>query len=113
MGDEVITRIANIGQQSLRSRDIMGRIGGEEFLCVLPRATAAQGEQVAQRLLQAISAEVFTGRDGSTFSTSISIGIANYDDSVKNADQLYSMADTAMYQSKAEGKNRITSYHPD
>jgi diguanylate cyclase (GGDEF)-like protein len=111
-GDAVIKRIAAIGEQSLRNRDIMGRIGGEEFLCILPRATAAQSQQVAQRLLDAISAEEFTARDGSVFSTSISIGIANFDASVSSADQLYGMADVAMYHSKKTGKNRITAYQP-
>ena len=88
----------------------MGRIGGEEFLCVLPRATAEQSLQVAKRLLNAISAERFNTADGRSFSTSISIGIANFDTSVEDADQLYSHADEAMYQSKAAGKGRITAY---
>ena len=110
VGDEVIKRIAAIGESSLRNRDIMGRIGGEEFLCVLPRATAEQSLQVAQRLLTAISEEQFRTADGRSFSTSISIGIANCDTSVANADQLYTRADEAMYESKAAGKGRITAY---
>jgi diguanylate cyclase (GGDEF)-like protein len=110
VGDEVIKRIASVGESSLRNRDIMGRIGGEEFLCVLPRTTYAQSMHVAQRLLEAISAEEFEAGDGRTFTTSISIGIANFDTSVTNADQLYSRADEAMYQSKAAGKGRITAY---
>ena len=110
VGDEVIKRIAAIGESSLRNRDIMGRIGGEEFLCVLPRATTEQSLQVAQRLLTAISEEKFTTADGRSFSTSISIGIANFDTSIANADQLYTRADEAMYESKAAGKGRITAY---
>ena len=88
----------------------MGRIGGEEFLCVLPRTTAEQGMQVAQRLLKAISDEKFTAADGTSFSTSISIGIANHEPSIDSADQLYGRADEALYQSKAAGKGRITAY---
>jgi diguanylate cyclase (GGDEF)-like protein len=110
VGDAVIKRVAAIGAQSLRNRDIMGRIGGEEFLCVLPRATAEQSMQVAQRLLKAISDENFTAPNGAGFSTSISIGIANYEPSINSADQLYSRADEALYQSKAAGKGRITAY---
>ena len=107
---EVIKKIAAVGENSLRNRDMMGRIGGEEFLCVLPRTTAEQSLQVAQRLLEAISEHVFTTPDGRSFSTSISIGIANFDTSISNADQLYARADEAMYQSKAAGKGRITAY---
>ncbi len=110
VGDEVIRQVANVGQASLRNRDIMGRIGGEEFLCILPRATSEQCAQVANRLLTAIAAEKFTAENGEEFSVSISIGIADYDNGVENADQLYGRADRALYQSKATGKGRITSF---
>jgi diguanylate cyclase (GGDEF)-like protein len=109
-GDRVIKRIAAIGEQSLRNRDIMGRIGGEEFLCVLPRATAEQSYQVAQRLLDAISQEDFVAADGTHFSTSISIGIANYHTSIEHAEEFYARADQALYRSKAEGKGCITNF---
>jgi len=109
-GDAVIKQVASIGESSLRNRDIMGRIGGEEFLCVLPRTTAEQSMQVAQRLLRAIWAQDFQAADGTRFSISISIGIANYDSTIENANQLYSRADEALYQSKAAGKGRITAY---
>jgi diguanylate cyclase (GGDEF)-like protein len=110
VGDEVIRKIASIGERSLRNRDIMGRIGGEEFLCVLPRATAEQSMQVANRLLKAIAEERFITPEGERFSTSISIGIADFEPGVENADQLYARADQALYRSKADGKGRITVY---
>ena len=109
-GDEVIRKIAAIGEVSLRSRDIMGRIGGEEFLCVLPRATAEQSMQVAERLLQAISEETFRSGDGQEFSVSISIGVADYDHTVKNADDLYNRADQALYRAKTAGKGCIATF---
>ena len=109
-GDMVIKQVANIGETLLRSRDIMGRIGGEEFLCVLPRTTSEQCAQVAERLLRAIRSEKFVTDDGREFSVSISIGIADYDTSIETADQLYIRADRALYQSKAAGKGRITSW---
>jgi diguanylate cyclase (GGDEF)-like protein len=113
MGDAVLQRVSAIGEQSLRNRDIIGRIGGEEFLCVLPRASTEQGLHVAQRLLDAISREVFSGKDGSTFSITMSIGIAHFSTDGTSAHQLYSFADTAMYHSKNTGKGRITTYQPD
>ncbi len=110
VGDQVIREVANIGASSLRNRDIMGRIGGEEFLCVLPRTTSEQCAQVAERLLQAIAEHRFTTEDGDSFSVSISIGIADFDGALRNADQLYSRADRALYHSKASGKGRITTF---
>ncbi len=112
VGDAVIREVANIGSSSLRSRDIMGRIGGEEFMCVLPRTTSEQCAQVAERLLNAISEHRFTTEDGEAFSVSISIGIADYDSTLENAEQLYARADLALYQSKAAGKGRITTFAP-
>lgn len=112
VGDQVIRQVANIAVNALRNRDIMARIGGEEFLCVLPRTTVEQCAEVARRLLTAIEAEAFSAADGRKFSVSVSIGTAGYDSSVANADQLYSRADRALYQSKAEGKGRITAYRP-
>lgn len=111
-GDDVIREVANIASSSLRNRDIMGRIGGEEFLCVLPRTTSEQCAQVAERLLEAIAEHRFSTPEGEEFSVSISIGIADFDNSLKNADQLYTRADRALYQSKATGKGRITTFSP-
>ncbi len=112
VGDAVIREVANIGVNSLRNRDIMGRIGGEEFLCVLPRTTSAQCNQVAERLLEAIAGHRFTTGEGETFSVSISIGIADFDGALRNAEQLYARADRALYQSKSAGKGRITTFKP-
>jgi diguanylate cyclase (GGDEF)-like protein len=111
-GDAVIRKIAAIGEESLRNRDIMGRIGGEEFLCVLPRTTAAQSMQIAERLLDAISAETFVTEEGQAFSVSISIGVADYDGTVKDADDLYSRADKALYRAKTAGKGCIANFEP-
>jgi diguanylate cyclase (GGDEF)-like protein len=113
VGDKVIREVANIGSQLLRSRDIMGRIGGEEFLCVLPRTTSEQCAQVAKRLLSAIAEHTFETAEGEEFSISISIGIADYDSNLKSAEQLYTRADRALYQSKATGKGRITTFSSD
>ncbi len=113
VGDMVIREVANIGVNSLRNRDIMGRIGGEEFLCVLPRTTSEQCARAAERLLAAIAGHRFETAEGEEFSVSISIGIADYDSSLKNAEQLYTQADRALYQSKTTGKGRITTFEPN
>jgi diguanylate cyclase (GGDEF)-like protein len=113
VGDAVIKKISAIGEASLRSRDVMGRIGGEEFLCVLPRTTASQSMQVAERFLQAISEEKFLAADAAEFSVSISIGVADYDSSIESADELYCRADQALYRAKTDGKGRIANYQAD
>ena len=66
--------------------------------------------QVAERLLNAISAETFTASDGQPFSVSISIGVADYDMGVESVEELYSRADKALYRAKTSGKARIATY---
>ena len=50
VGDDVIKKIADIARDVFRAEDVIGRIGGEEFLCVLPRTDAKQCEAIAKRL---------------------------------------------------------------
>jgi diguanylate cyclase (GGDEF)-like protein len=68
---------------------------------------------VAKRLLSAIAEHTFETAEGEEFSISISIGIADYDSNLKSAEQLYTRADRALYQSKATGKGRITTFSSD
>lgn len=109
-GDEVIRKIAQIGKDTLRTEDVMGRIGGEEFLCVLPRIDQKQCVTIAQRLLNNINQHQFCTPDGELFTTSVSIGIARLNDKTIDSDMLYVQADQALYQSKRSGKNCVMTY---
>ena len=109
-GDEVIRSIAKIGQEVLRTNDVMARVGGEEFLCVLPRTEHSQSVLVAQRLLKSIANFEFFTPKGDPFSTTVSIGIARMNEHVVDSDMLYVQADQALYQSKRAGKNRVTVF---
>lgn len=109
-GDQVIRTIAQIGVDTLRTEDVMGRVGGEEFLCVLPRIDSNQSLVVAQRLLDNIAKYKFITPSGEPFSTTVSIGIARLSEHVIDSDMLYAQADQALYQSKRAGKNRVTVF---
>lgn len=109
-GDEVIRQIARIGEETLRTEDVIGRVGGEEFLCVLPRIEIDQCLAIAKRLLENINQYTFITPNGDPFTTSVSIGIARLNDKVIDSDMLYAQADQALYQSKRSGKNRATLY---
>jgi len=113
-GDYVIREIAKIGHETLRAEDIMGRVGGEEFLCVLPRIDAEQCLQIAKRFVENVNNHVFLIEQQSiekqSVKVTISIGVATTSVEVADASQLYVQADKALYQAKSSGKNCAVQY---
>ena len=103
VGDDVIRRVARRAKASLRDEDMVGRFGGEEFVCVLQRSSAQAAELVAERLRKAIEAD---GSDGDLPPATVSIGLAVYDGE-PDAEELLHRADQALYAAKREGRNRL------
>lgn len=105
-GDRVLISLANLFQGHARGTDVVGRIGGEEFLIVLPNAQAHDAERSAERLRSLVEGQVV--RAGTqTLRVTLSIGIAcvhKYDASIE---AVIGRADSALYRAKAAGRNRI------
>lgn len=99
-GDEVLKRIAGDAAGELRSGDTVGRFGGEEFLIVLPDATAQTALLVAERVRLAIEA------GGSTPCVTISVGVAELACG-ERSETLLKRADKALYVAKNEGRNTM------
>jgi len=87
----------------LRSFDVIGRHGGEEFLALLSNITTTDALNTADRLRQRISE---LSHDNQTQLT-VSIGVALYPADADNLDELFKLADTALYTAKEAGRNRI------
>lgn len=102
VGDNVLKQFGSLLQQ-LRSSDIVGRYGGEEFAVLLPNSSLEESLLVAERLRQTIEKSDFD-RIGSC---TVSIGIASLDKSYDNAYKWLDNADQALYQAKKEGRNRV------
>lgn len=110
-GDQVIRIISEICQTTLRTEDAIGRIGGEEFLCLLPRINSETCLSIAQRMSEKIEQHDFTHDRGKTFFVTVSIGISTTSSSEENSTTgLFLQADKALYHSKKNGKNRITFF---
>lgn len=113
-GDKVIRKVADIGREILRKEDVIGRVGGEEFLCVLPRINEIQSLQIAQRFVDTVNQYYFiTEAEGKTeqkFNVTVSIGIATTSKQIKTSSDLYLKADKALYHAKHQGKNRAIQY---
>ncbi len=102
-GDRVLTEFVAKAQRLLRRPDLMARFGGEEFVALLPQTSLSDAVSVAQRIREAC--ERFKPGEGCT----VSIGVATNLASGDTIDSLIARADKAMYQAKANGRNRVES----
>ena len=103
-GDEVLRHIANLIRQNLRQVDMPGRFGGEEFAIILPHTDLNAAYVTAERLRQCIESTpaVYNSIE---IPFSVSIGIATYQDDIENEDEIYKLADDALYEAKRKGRN--------
>ena len=106
VGDQVIRGIAWLLKGRLRSSDIIGRYGGEEFLVALPDVTPEQARIVIDRIREDFSSLPHAHAGGALFCT-FSAGIASYPD-FDSALTLTEAADNALLESKRQGRNRVT-----
>ena len=110
-GDAVLVEVAARLSANLRGSDILARIGGEEFLAVLPGTELGTAQGVAERLCRAIESEPIRLPDGGRIHVTISIGMttggAGPSDPASVAD-LVDQADRALMHSKTHGRNQVT-----
>ena len=102
-GDHVLREVAYRLRRSLRAFDLAYRLGGEEFVVLAPGSDLSQAAQVAERLREALSEEPIAGR-----TVTMSFGVAASEPGDRfDWDVLYSDADTALYDAKEAGRNRV------
>ncbi len=109
-GDQVIKVVAEISKETLRIEDIIGRIGGEEFLCVLPRLSVEQCDIIVNRIRENINQHVFTTDQNESVNITVSMGVASINEHCLDTVSLYAHVDKALYQAKNSGKNCVVHY---
>ena len=105
-GDALLRAVSEACAAQLRASDYFGRIGGEEFVCVMPETTEDDALACAERMRAAVAGlrlETSAGTVGCT----ISIGIAAMHEGHADFDNLLAAADAAMYRAKSNGRNRV------
>jgi diguanylate cyclase (GGDEF)-like protein len=108
-GDQVIAEIARRIDAGIRTIDVAGRYGGEEFVLVLPETALAGSGMLGNRLRQSIAATAFPTVAGPLAITA-SLGVATADPDVPDVATLIGRADSALYNAKQAGRNRIAAY---
>jgi len=126
VGDLVLQTVAKLCQTNLRSSDLIGRYGGEEFVITLPETPIQKpidtanpdksipqieepGISVAERLRKSVEREIFKV-ENSEISVTISIGIAEMDDLCSTVEKLIDHADLALLEAKKRGRNQIITW---
>ena len=108
-GDEFLQRIADICRENLRTSDIFGRYGGEEFAITLPETALADGYIVAERIRRSIAGFTIDSNEHGPLNCTVSIGVATHSMAHRGFAELLHDADTAMLQAKQLGRNCVAS----
>ena len=107
-GDLVLQAVGRLFSEALRDADFVGRMGGEEFAVILPQTGAPAALEVAERLRHRIEMAKIPRPEGKPLQVTLSLGLTTLDgaDSI-NIDTLISQADSALYEAKRNGRNRV------
>jgi diguanylate cyclase (GGDEF)-like protein len=104
-GDEVLKRLAQTLQQRLRDSDVTARLGGEEFVAMLPDTDLKGALAISQQLLETVAAQI----DDTVGRVTISAGVAIFRGDGDDTHDLLRRADEALYEAKGQGRNRVCS----
>jgi diguanylate cyclase (GGDEF)-like protein len=109
VGDAVLRGVAELLVQAVRTSDMVGRYGGEEFLVVLPETDDEGAASFAERVREQVAAHEFRAwDDGRALRMTASIGVATFPAArIENVVDLFARADAALYRAKADGRDRV------
>ncbi len=111
-GDELLKRVAGILQRSIRNRDIVARIGGDEFAILLADCPLQVAEKIAERIRKSVYEMIFV-YEGQSFKIGISAGISCIDRQNNKLSHIINAADNACQIAKNQGRNQIHTAMPD
>lgn len=107
VGDRVLNKIGELMGCRLRATDILGRMGGEEFLVVLPNTVEERASQVAEDIRQAVNKIEFRSEDNTSFFVAVSGGVLEIAEGVSSVEDLLKRVDQLLYEAKERGRNMV------
>lgn len=108
-GDSALKQLADIFRGTLRSADLAGRFGGEEFAILLPETDHAMAIESAERLRRVVAESKVPLKTGLQLQFTVSIGVSSLISRDDNLDMLISLADKGLYMAKNTGRNKVCS----
>jgi diguanylate cyclase (GGDEF)-like protein len=107
VGSKVLVELSQLLLNNLRTVDIVARYGGDEFVVVLPQTTPKTGFHIAERLRKSVEEYKFLKHEGYDLRITASFGVASYPEHAKSKEELFRIADEAMYKGKFSTKNIV------
>jgi diguanylate cyclase (GGDEF)-like protein len=111
VGDKLLKTVAKRLKKSLRDIDVIARLGGDEFTILIPNISYSEMIIVAKKIILSMEENFYV--DTIKLHSSFSIGISHYPKDGSSVEELLKNADIAMYQAKADGKNRYKFYNQE
>jgi diguanylate cyclase (GGDEF)-like protein len=112
-GDAALIKMAKLFKSACRSSDLVARYGGEEFAIIFPGAGQEHAMELGRRIVTEVGEADFEGQQlVPSGSLTVSIGVACFPEHGRNAVDLISHADQALYEAKKDGKNTIRMWNP-
>ena len=103
-GDAMLVHVAALMQHAVRGLDLVGRIGGEEFVVLLPDTRLEEAQRLGERLRLQVAQSPLK-HDGHTITVTVSLGLSDFGPQDRNAEATLHRADQALYEAKAAGRN--------
>jgi diguanylate cyclase (GGDEF)-like protein len=107
VGDQVLRTLAERCKSALRSGDVLGRYGGEEFAILLPGTSQQNAATVLAERIRRKVAEDPIDTDAGAVKVTVSVGVAEMDEEMSRPEDLFKRADAALYEAKQAGRNRV------
>jgi len=108
VGDEALREVARLLQGAVRTVDLVGRYGGEEFVIVLPETNPEGAVAFAERLREKVAHHDFASEILPSLKITVSIGVAAFPaPTIDSVDDLFARSDEALYRAKAAGRNLV------
>ncbi|NRB41964.1 MAG: diguanylate cyclase [Pseudomonadales bacterium] len=105
VGDEVIKMIADTLREAVREKDVIGRLGGEEYCIILPGLNLLDASRVADRIRQIVEHTICE-----SISVTCSFGVSTLSQGASSYEELIQQSDEALYSSKKGGRNQVTGW---